>query len=171
MLLAASDDQGRGQADPDVIKWYVCPNVAEIAQEDIPTLLEEMQTQGMIILYGDPGEQLYQVVNWWEYQKMQWAHASKYPPPTGWIDKERRRRKADILIDWYSWRKTRARILKRDNFTCGYCSKPANTVDHIIPRLHGGTDEPGNLVAACKSCNSRKWARTPEEAGMELKNV
>lgn len=89
MLLAASDDQGRGQADPDVIKWYVCPNVAEIAQEDIPTLLEEMQTQGMIILYGDPGEQLYQVVNWWEYQKMQWAHPSKYNPPEGWTDKLR----------------------------------------------------------------------------------
>ena len=25
MLLTNADDQGRGSADPDVVKWYVCP--------------------------------------------------------------------------------------------------------------------------------------------------
>ncbi len=89
MLLATSDDQGRGQADPDAIKWYVCPNVQEITQEEIPGLLEEMQAQGMILLYGDPNEPLYQVINWWEYQRMQWAHPSKYPAPENWADRLR----------------------------------------------------------------------------------
>lgn len=37
------------------------------------------------------------------------------------------------------------------------------TRDHKIPRSRGGTDDPTNLVLACRSCNSEKGTRTPEE--------
>lgn len=33
----------------------------------------------------------------------------------------------------------------------------AATVDHVVPRCLGGRTEPGNMVAACASCNRRKW--------------
>jgi 5-methylcytosine-specific restriction endonuclease McrA len=39
---------------------------------------------------------------------------------------------------------------------CVYCGDPATTWDHVIPRRRGGTDDPGNLVPACKPCNSSK---------------
>lgn len=39
---------------------------------------------------------------------------------------------------------------------CFYCGKDATSTDHVIPRSWGGTDEPENLVPACKSCNCRK---------------
>lgn len=39
---------------------------------------------------------------------------------------------------------------------CVYCGKPANTVDHIIPKAKGGEDLVWNLVPCCKSCNSSK---------------
>lgn len=39
---------------------------------------------------------------------------------------------------------------------CHYCGELADTVDHVIPRLFGGTDDPGNRVPACTSCNSAK---------------
>jgi len=42
---------------------------------------------------------------------------------------------------------------------CFYCGEDADTVDHIIPTSKGGEDEPYNLVAACRSCNSSKNAR------------
>jgi 5-methylcytosine-specific restriction endonuclease McrA len=31
-------------------------------------------------------------------------------------------------------------------------------VDHVVPRIAGGSDEPGNLVLACRRCNGRKHA-------------
>lgn len=43
-----------------------------------------------------------------------------------------------------------------DKDTCVYCELLANTVDHIIPQYHGGTDELLNLVPCCKHCNSSK---------------
>lgn len=40
---------------------------------------------------------------------------------------------------------------------CFYCrAKPAGTVDHVVPLQRGGTNYEGNLVPACRSCNSSK---------------
>jgi 5-methylcytosine-specific restriction endonuclease McrA len=66
-------------------------------------------------------------------------------------------------------RRTRARIMKRDKRTCRYCAAfDARTIDHKVPQTKGGTNDDSNLVVACKRCNSRKGARTPEQAGMRL---
>lgn len=61
-------------------------------------------------------------------------------------------------------------IRERDKDICRYCGRTWEimTVDHVIPRSKGGTNDPENLVAACQPCNSLKADRTPEEAGMEL---
>ena len=44
----------------------------------------------------------------------------------------------------------------------------ADTIDHIVPRYLGGTDDPHNLIDCCRSCNSKKGPRTPEQAGMPI---
>lgn len=63
-------------------------------------------------------------------------------------------------------------VLKRDNYTCGYCglTPPSSelTIDHIIPQSRGGPNTWGNTIAACFSCNQRKANKTPSEAGMKL---
>jgi len=69
-------------------------------------------------------------------------------------------------------------ILRRDGYKCGYCGcklKPSAsehphraTVDHILPRVQGGTSTFLNLVACCWQCNQTKRGRTPEQAGMKL---
>lgn len=43
---------------------------------------------------------------------------------------------------------------------CVYCGKPATTIEHILPRSRGGTDDPTNLAPACKRCNSSKNDKT-----------
>ena len=43
---------------------------------------------------------------------------------------------------------------------CYYCGSIDNlTVDHLIPRISGGTDDSDNLIWACRSCNSSKQGR------------
>ena len=42
---------------------------------------------------------------------------------------------------------------------CTYCGRPAETLDHLIPRLRHGPDSADNLVPACRWCNSSKGGR------------
>jgi 5-methylcytosine-specific restriction endonuclease McrA len=59
------------------------------------------------------------------------------------------------------WRIIRAHVLERDGGRCWICGElGATTVDHVIPRHHGGTDHPANLRAAHATCNYRRGART-----------
>ena len=74
----------------------------------------------------------------------------------------------------------RARIFKRHSGLCAYCGQPNGvarpphvtkldatlTLDHVVPKAHGGSDSERNLVAACRRCNNIKNDRTPDEAGM-----
>ena len=62
------------------------------------------------------------------------------------------------------WRKLRAFVLARDNGICHICGRAgANSVDHLVPRAHGGSDDPANLAAAHKSCNEARGARVAEQ--------
>ena len=57
----------------------------------------------------------------------------------------------------------RYEVLKRAGFRCELCGISADEraieVDHIIPRKHGGEDDPTNLQALCFKCNANKGAR------------
>jgi hypothetical protein len=69
--------------------------------------------------------------------------------------------------DRRTWLETSRRIFRRDKWTCVYCSSGDDlTVDHVVPRSRGGSNDDSNLATACRACNSRKNARTPEEAGL-----
>ena len=57
------------------------------------------------------------------------------------------------------WRKIRARIIERDRGLCQLCGNEGDSVDHIMPRIEGGTDDDSNLQLLCRSCNSKKGGR------------
>jgi 5-methylcytosine-specific restriction endonuclease McrA len=48
------------------------------------------------------------------------------------------------------------RLLNRFHGRCAYCLNPADTLDHVIPLVRGGRHTIGNLLPACRSCNSSK---------------
>jgi 5-methylcytosine-specific restriction endonuclease McrA len=63
-------------------------------------------------------------------------------------------------------------------WSCFYCRRPGLltvtepptrvytpflSFDHIIPRSHGGSDEPDNLLVACFDCNTKRARRTVSE--------
>ncbi|HOU18298.1 MAG TPA: HNH endonuclease [Candidatus Marinimicrobia bacterium] len=65
----------------------------------------------------------------------------------------------------------KANIFRRDNFTCQYCGarNVPLTIDHIIPKVHGGQDTWTNLITACITCNNKKGNRNLIESGMVLR--
>lgn len=78
---------------------------------------------------------------------------------------------ASIERIWRTPAVNRREIFKRDKYQCQYCGSRQNlTLDHLIPRCRGGSHSWDNLVTACQPCNGKKGDRTPEQAGMILKN-
>jgi 5-methylcytosine-specific restriction endonuclease McrA len=57
-----------------------------------------------------------------------------------------------------AWRRVRAAVLERDGYRCQLrlpgCTTAATEVHHTVGREVSG-DDPGQLVAACRSCNQR----------------
>ena len=47
----------------------------------------------------------------------------------------------------------------RHNPLCLECGRPAEEVDHVIPKARGGSDKWENLQPLCKSCHSKKTMR------------
>ena len=66
---------------------------------------------------------------------------------------------------------SRRNVLVRDRFACAYCGTRTRpiTMDHVVPRSRGGRSDFDNCVACCRSCNQKKDARLPREAGMALR--
>ncbi|MBC8101111.1 MAG: HNH endonuclease [Cytophagales bacterium] len=65
---------------------------------------------------------------------------------------------------------SRRSVFARDNFTCQYCGSQGKdlTIDHVVPKRHGGGMQWENLVACCRRCNTKKGDKTPEKVGMKL---
>jgi len=59
-------------------------------------------------------------------------------------------------------RSLRERIFRRDGYRCVYCGEvfppETLTLDHVQPKLKGGDRSEGNLVTACRACNTEKGA-------------
>lgn len=55
------------------------------------------------------------------------------------------------------------RILKKTGGVCAACGRTLEyskvTIEHFIPRYHGGTDDERNLLPLCKDCNKSKGSR------------
>ncbi|WP_142461836.1 HNH endonuclease signature motif containing protein [Klebsiella spallanzanii] len=58
----------------------------------------------------------------------------------------------------------RPMVLDRDKHLCQECLRngmytPTETVVHIKPKAHGGTDDLSNLESICRDCHKAKTAR------------
>lgn len=67
----------------------------------------------------------------------------------------------------------RLAIYLRDGLACVYCSAGVETgvvltLDHLVPRIKGGSNKSSNLATACMGCNSSRgqlpWRSFVEES-------
>ena len=64
---------------------------------------------------------------------------------------------------------TRKAVFARDGGRCVYCSAPATSLDHVVPRSRGGEHAWENVVSACGRCNHVKADRGIAELGWRLR--
>ena len=83
---------------------------------------------------------------------------------SGWSARERLHGNRHARGYGTAWDKLRKVIMQRDKGLCQpclRCGRPekAAQVDHIIPKAHGGSDDPSNCEAICVPCHLAKTAR------------
>lgn len=87
-LITVADDQGRVLGVEANVRSEVWP-MDDITLEGVALDLEELEQQGMIVIYQVKNKPIIQLVNWWKYQSKQWAGPSDWDPPQGWVDRLR----------------------------------------------------------------------------------
>ena len=70
------------------------------------------------------------------------------------------------------WAYTRTRLAEAQNWKCCFCGcymteihskKNSVTVEHVIPKSMGGTDDVENLAASCYRCNNNRGTKDANE--------
>jgi hypothetical protein len=64
-----------------------------------------------------------------------------------------------LRYDPFRARRTRRRILERDEGVCAYCGAIGDTIDHLTPWSLGGRTTMDNCVTSCAECNFRRGNR------------
>lgn len=65
---------------------------------------------------------------------------------------------------------SRRAVFARDGHRCQYCGRPAENLDHVVPRSRGGGHAWENVVASCRACNARKEDRLLSECDLVLRH-
>ena len=86
---------------------------------------------------------------------------------------------SDVSMAEMQHEKNRARELRRSEWwkrkraagRCHYCQRQFSptelTMDHLVPIARGGKSTKGNIVPACKECNTKKKYALPWEEELE----
>jgi 5-methylcytosine-specific restriction endonuclease McrA len=137
--------------------------------------------RALVLLWNEAAR----VVDPQTYQLFNWGDWSKIAPRDGdaFIQAVRRRLRVPEVIVLAEYDRlptaavsfSRRNVFKRDHWTCQYCGvQPGGeelTIDHVVPRSQGGTSTWDNCVLSCIECNKRKADRTPQQAGVKLRNA
>jgi 5-methylcytosine-specific restriction endonuclease McrA len=65
---------------------------------------------------------------------------------------------------------SRRTVFARDQYTCQYCGSATKdlTIDHVVPKRHGGPTAWENLVCSCRRCNMKKGDKMLHQTSMKL---
>ena len=181
-LISTADGQGRGRAVPAPLRGAIFA-YDDISLAEVDADLRALDGLGMIQLYQAEGRALFQIVNWWTYQKPQWVGPSDYAPPDGWLDRLRKREKGGGIVtrNWPKetaatlrsmpyedylltphWKTTRAAALASDGYRCTACEATGHLQVHHLTYDHVGHELPEDLTVLCGACHTAVHGLTPQ---------
>jgi len=85
-----ADDEGRGLADPVLVRAAIFPLDRDLSDDDVAAMLQELHRARLLTLYralpeGSPrsggGSELFAIRSWSEHQRIDRPRASRYPAP------------------------------------------------------------------------------------------
>jgi 5-methylcytosine-specific restriction endonuclease McrA len=91
-------------------------------------------------------------------------------PPAGFIMPSVVKLRTHVKRPLPELKLSRRTVFARDNYTCQYCGSKTKdlTIDHVIPKRHGGNASWENLVCCCRRCNMKKSDKYAHQVGMKL---
>lgn len=142
-IINHADDQGRTKAHAVFLRAQIFP-YDDITKEQIDECLKLIEANGTIALYEANGKRYLQLLNWWEYQSLQFAIPSEHPHPDNWHDRIRYNTKGNLILtcNWVT-----VAGIPLDN-TCDEDGDPLPIVATLPPKNHGGRpriNPPGNV--------------------------
>lgn len=81
-----ADDAGRGRARAKELNGLLFGGRDNIDVSQVEEALQELADRGRILLYTADGMRLFQIVKWWQHQKIDKPTASRFPAPEGFSE-------------------------------------------------------------------------------------
>lgn len=158
-LISMADDAGRVIDSIRAIDGFIFPQTEDSCRESIEILVEAERLERGITASG---QAILQIVNW-HHQKIDKPNLAAAFPGIAIADPSAKVRRSIPP-------KIRDAIFARDGGKCKECGTEVRRnkrdkydsgpdlaeIDHIIPHVEGGSDDPQNLRLTCLSCNRKK---------------
>lgn len=108
-IINHADDQGRIKAHPAYLRSQIFP-YDDVSIDDITKWLKLIVANGTATTYAIEGKSYIQLINWWDYQSLQYASPSEYPSPQGWDDRIRYNAKGGMVLT-HNWATSKGEVL------------------------------------------------------------
>lgn len=143
-LVTLADDQGRIKAHPSYLRSQLFPYDEDVSIADIRKWLAAIVANGTAIAYQADGKEYIQLLNWWDYQSLQYAMPSEHPRPADWTDRIRYNAKGGLTLTC-NWTTPKG---ETPMDSCDQDGTPLSIVSDLPPRNPGGRppeNSPGNI--------------------------
>ncbi len=160
-----ADDNGILNGSSRWLIAKVFPYDENITTENIEDYIFNLSNMGKFYKYQVDGRDYIYILNFRKHQRIVKPCPSSAPLPENY---------KHLDLGQSLTQTVRLDVYERDKYVCQYCGldlsdKPKlQSIDHIIPLMQLGSNMNNNLVTCCKSCNSKKQNRTPEDANMRF---
>lgn len=133
-IINHADDQGRIKGKLMYLRTEIFRYDREVSDEQVGECLKLIEANSTIECYAADGKECIQLLNWWDYQSLQFAAPSDIPRSPTWQDRIRYNSKGGRTLT-YNWKTPKG---EEPVDTCDQDGNPLPAVAELPPRNPGG---------------------------------